>query len=85
MSLIAAKQLLESLTLSISLSNPVVEQQWESYGGTITVQAQLLSLGATMKLGVYGGLPTPGTFTIQGYGIIVTGKQIKLEIGRAHV
>ncbi|EFA72915.1 PatU3 [Raphidiopsis brookii D9] len=72
LSLIAAKQLLESLTLSISLSNPVLEQQWQSYGGTLTIQAQLLSLGATMKLCVYGQLPTPGTFTIQGNGTSVT-------------
>ena len=68
LSLLAAKQLLENLTLPISDSNPVVERQWLTSAGAINLKVEYQSQGRVTKLCVMGDLPTAGILTLQGNG-----------------
>jgi hypothetical protein len=68
LSLLAAKQLLENLTLPISGSNPVVERQWLTSVGAINLKVEYQSHGRVTKLCVMGDLPTAGILTLQGNG-----------------
>jgi len=68
LSLLAAKQLLENLTLPISDSNPVVERQWLTSVGPINLKVEYQSQGRVTKLCVMGDLPTAGILTLQGNG-----------------
>jgi hypothetical protein len=68
LSLMAAKQLLENLTLQISLANPVIEQQWQTNAGTLIIRVELQSLGRLLKLRVHCELPTAAVLKLQGNG-----------------
>lgn len=68
LSLMAAKQLLENLTLAISFAHPVIEQQWQTDAGTLIVRAELQSVGKLIKLRVHSELPTPGVVKLEGNG-----------------
>lgn len=68
LSLLAAKQLLENLTLPISDSNPVVERQWLTSAGAINLKVEYQSQGRVTKLYVMGDLPTAGILTLRGNG-----------------
>ncbi|MBK1986884.1 PatU [Sphaerospermopsis aphanizomenoides BCCUSP55] len=64
LSLIAAKQLLENLTLPISFTNPVIEKQWQTNSGTLSIRVELQALGKQTKLCVHGELPTSGVLKL---------------------
>jgi hypothetical protein len=67
LSLLAAKQLLDNLTLPVSVSEPVIERQWLSSAGTLNLKVEYQpSANGTAKLRVQGDLPVPGILTIQG-------------------
>jgi hypothetical protein len=66
LSLIAAKQLLENLTLPISFTNPVIEKQWQTNAGTLSIRVELQALGQKTKLSVHGELPTSGVLKLHG-------------------
>ncbi|MDJ0735655.1 MAG: PatU [Nostocaceae cyanobacterium] len=68
LSLLAAKQLLEDLVLPISADNPVVERQWLTSAGAVTLKVEYQSTGELMQLRVEGNLPTPGSLQLQGNG-----------------
>ncbi|TAE59772.1 MAG: PatU [Nostocales cyanobacterium] len=68
LSLMAAKQLLENLTLPISLTNPVVEQQWQTNAGALIIRVEVQSLGRSLKLRVHSELPTAAKLKLQGNG-----------------
>jgi hypothetical protein len=68
LSLMAAKQLLENLTLPISFANPVIEQQWQTNAGTLIIRVELQSLGKLIKLRVHSELPTTGVLILHGNG-----------------
>ncbi|MGI2901739.1 PatU [Tolypothrix sp. VBCCA 56010] len=68
LSLLAAKQLLENLTLPISDSNPAVEREWLTSAGAINLKVEYQSQGRVTKLCVMGELPTAGILTLQGNG-----------------
>jgi len=68
LSLLAAKQLLENLTLPISHSNPVVERQWLTSAGAMNLKVEYQSQGRVPKLCVIGDLPTAGILTLRGNG-----------------
>ncbi|MBE9058264.1 PatU [Sphaerospermopsis sp. LEGE 08334] len=68
LSLMAAKQLLENLTLPVSLANPVIEQQWQTNAGTLIIRVELHLLGQVMKLCVHSELPTIGVLKLEGNG-----------------
>lgn len=68
LSLLAAKQLLDNLTLPISLAHPVVARQWLTSAGTLSIKVELQSLGKLTKLIVQGELPTKGILKLAGNG-----------------
>ncbi|MBD2136991.1 PatU [Anabaena sp. FACHB-1237] len=67
LSLMAAKQLLENLTLPVSRHQPVLERQWLTSVGTLNVQVQLRKLGKLLRLYVEGELPTMGIFKLHDH------------------
>jgi hypothetical protein len=83
LSLMAAKQLLENLTVQISLANPVIEQQWQTNAGPLIIRVELQSLGKLMKLRVHGELPTTGVLKLQGNGdqaMVSSGESNKVSL-----
>jgi hypothetical protein len=66
LSLMAAKQLLDNLTLPVSPSNPVVERLWLTSAGALTLRVEHHSQGEMTQLRVYGDLPTQGILTLRG-------------------
>lgn len=68
LSLLAAKQLLDNLTLPISFTHPVVARQWLTSAGTLSIRVELESLGQLTKLSVEGELPTKGILKLRGNG-----------------
>ncbi|NJR18156.1 MAG: PatU [Calothrix sp. CSU_2_0] len=67
-SLLAAKQLLENLTLPISATNPIVERQWLTSAGAIALKVEYQAQGSASKLCVRGDLPAKGTLKVVGSG-----------------
>ncbi|BAY11587.1 PatU [Calothrix sp. NIES-2098] len=66
LSLLAAKQLLENLTLPLSATNPIVEREWLTSAGVLSLKVEYQSQGQIGKLRVEGKLPTQGVFTLKG-------------------
>ncbi|AFY31374.1 hypothetical protein [Calothrix sp. PCC 7507] len=66
LSLLAAKQLLENLTLPLSLTKPVVEREWLTSLGTLTLKVEYQSQNQLRKLCVQGELPAKGTVKLYG-------------------
>jgi len=64
LSLLAAKQLLENLILSVDAAQEVVEKQWLTHLGTLTLRVKYLQ--ATDKLWVEAELPHPGNLRLTG-------------------
>jgi hypothetical protein len=67
-SLLAAQQLLESLTLPISATSPVLERQWLTSVGVLNLRVEYQSLGQVPKLLIRGDLPSKGIVKLQGNG-----------------
>ncbi len=74
LSLLAAKQLLENLTLPVSPSHPVVERQWLTSAGLLTLKVEYISQGQWTQLHVHSDLPTKGILKLQGSGTKATAK-----------
>ncbi|MBG1269047.1 PatU [Nostoc sp. WHI] len=70
LSLLAAKQLLENLTLPLSVTSPVVERQWLTSVGTLNIRVEYQSLGKITKLLVQAELPVKGTLTLRASGTL---------------
>lgn len=66
LSLLAAKQLLDNLTLPISATNPVVERQWVASVGVITLKVEYQFQGDKALLQVQGELPAKGVLKLTG-------------------
>jgi hypothetical protein len=66
LSLLAAKHLLDNLTLPISSTNPVVERQWLTTAGVLNLKVNYQLRGNLFKLRVQGDLPTKGVIKLQG-------------------
>ncbi|MBF2004160.1 MAG: PatU [Chlorogloeopsis fritschii C42_A2020_084] len=73
LSLLAAKQLLESLTLYVSSTEPLT-RQWLTSLGVLNLRVEYQLQGQVGKLWVQGDLPSKGSIKIQG-----NGSQIKAE------
>ncbi|MEH2324726.1 MAG: PatU [Nostoc sp.] len=69
LSLLAAKQLLENLTLPLSATSPVVERQWLTTVGNLNIRVEYQSVGIT-KLLVQAELPVKGTLTLRTSGTL---------------
>ncbi|MCM0593122.1 MAG: PatU [Gloeotrichia echinulata IR180] len=72
LSLLAAKQLLETLTLRLSPVNPVAERQWLTSAGDLTIKVEYQSQIQDKKLCVQAQLPTQGILKLQGNGTQAT-------------
>ncbi|WP_375499519.1 PatU [uncultured Nostoc sp.] len=70
LSLLAAKQLLENLTLPLSATSPVVERQWLTTVGNLNIKVEYQSVGKLTKLLVEAELPVKGTLTLRGSGTL---------------
>lgn len=86
LSLLAAKQLLENLTLPLSATSPVVERQWLTSVGTLNIRVEYQSLGKLTKLLVQAELPVKGTLTLRGSGTLAmatssTSGYLSVELG----
>lgn len=68
LSLLAAKQMLENLTLPVSPSQPVVEKQWLTSAGPLTLRVEYQSQGQFTQLYVHAELPAKGTLKLHGNG-----------------
>ncbi|CDN11023.1 PatU [Richelia intracellularis] len=65
LSLLTAKQLLETLNVSVSATNPVVQRQWLTSNGELSVQVELQSSAEFLKLVVNTDLPCKGIVKFQ--------------------
>ncbi|MBD2726158.1 PatU [Nostoc sp. FACHB-892] len=70
LSLLAAKQLLENLTLPLSATSPVVERQWLTTVGNLDIRVEYQSVGKLTKLLVQAELPVKGTLALRGSGTL---------------
>ncbi|AKG22854.1 hypothetical protein [Calothrix sp. 336/3] len=66
LSLIAAKQLLENLTLSVSATNPTLVREWVTDTGVVKIQVEYQAQGNFGTLRVQGDLPVAGVMKLQG-------------------
>ncbi|BAZ04611.1 PatU [Calothrix sp. NIES-3974] len=65
LSLIAAKQLLENLTLEISATQPVIERRWLTSAGMLNLRVESTGPDGARALRVRGDLPCSGTITVR--------------------
>ncbi|MEH1840005.1 MAG: PatU [Nostoc sp.] len=70
LSLLAAKQLLENLTLPLSAASPVVEREWLTTVGNLNIRVEYHSVGKFTKLLVQAELPVKGTLTLRKSGTL---------------
>jgi hypothetical protein len=63
-SLLAAKQLFDNLTLPVSATNPVVDREWLTDVGVIKLHVEYLQYGAEAKLCVMVDLPAQGNIKV---------------------
>ncbi|MBE9004961.1 PatU [Fortiea sp. LEGE XX443] len=70
LSLLAAKQLLENLSLPVTPNSPVVERQWLTSEGILTLRVEYQTRGKQTQLHVQGNLPTKGILTLRGEGTL---------------
>ncbi|NES21375.1 MAG: hypothetical protein F6K41_21205 [Symploca sp. SIO3E6] len=66
LSLSAAKQIIEALTLDVSPVQPRVERQWLTTAGWLTLQIEYLAHQQPPKLQIQGNLPCGGSLQLQG-------------------
>lgn len=86
LSLLAAKQLLENLTLPLSATSPVVERQWLTTVGNLNIKVEYQSEGKLTKLLVQAELPVKGTLILRGSGTLAmatssTSGYLSVELG----
>ncbi len=66
LALLAAKEIISTLTVSISPTRtPVVERQWQTAAGVVTVQAEYQMQDGVPKLRVISRLPRGGSLTLR--------------------
>jgi hypothetical protein len=70
LSLMAAKQLLENLSLPVTPNSPVVERQWFTSEGLLTLRVEYQSRGKQTQLRVQADLPTKGIVTLRADGTL---------------
>jgi len=69
-SLLAAKQLLENLSLPVTPNSPVVERQWFTSEGILTLRVEYQTRGKQTQLKVQADLPTKGIVTLRADGTL---------------
>ncbi|MBW4471037.1 MAG: hypothetical protein KME45_11635 [Stenomitos rutilans HA7619-LM2] len=66
LSLLAAREIIAALTLTISLSQPKLERQWLTDLGALSLEADYAAEAASARLRIQATLPCGGRFTLQG-------------------
>ena len=64
LSLLAAKELLENMTLRVSSTSPAIEREWETTAGVINIKVKYKFQVEETKLCVECELPAPGTLKL---------------------
>lgn len=64
-SLLAAREIINALTLSVSPSQTSVVRQWETSVGSVSIQAEYQRQGSVSKLRVQSRLPKGGSLTLR--------------------
>lgn len=64
LSLLAAKELLENMTLQVSTTHPTTERQWETNAGVVNIRVEYKSQAEETKLCVECQLPASGTLKL---------------------
>lgn len=64
LSLLAAKELLESMTLSVSTTNPTTEKEWQTTAGVVNIRVEYKFQAEETKLCVECELPAPGSLKL---------------------
>ena len=65
LALLAAKEIISSLTVPISPTTTPVEREWQTAAGVVTVQAEYQIQDGVPKLRVIGRLPRGGSLTLR--------------------
>jgi hypothetical protein len=65
LALLAAKEIISTLTVSLSPNHPSVERQWQTSVGVITVQAEYQIQEGVPTLRVISNLPESGSLTLR--------------------
>lgn len=66
LSLLAARQIINDLTLNVSLSGEKVERQWLTHAGVLILQASYHSDSRSSELRLQAVMPCGGCLTLQG-------------------
>ncbi|MGA7933168.1 MAG: hypothetical protein WCA35_06445 [Kovacikia sp.] len=69
LSLLAAREIITSLTLTVSASQPIVERQWLTESGVLTLKAEYEPQpNSSTQLRIQGSLPSGGSLVLRGDG-----------------
>lgn len=66
LSLLAARQLIRDLTLTLSPTRPVTQRQWQTAFGLLTLQANYQMIEGRSRLQIQGELPCGGSLKFRG-------------------
>lgn len=69
LSLLAAREMIVSLTLAVSTSQPTIERQWETEKGNLQLKVTYTSHLTNSSLGVRAELPLGGRLKMNGSGL----------------
>ncbi|MBM0742451.1 hypothetical protein JOY44_12630 [Phormidium sp. CLA17] len=69
LSLLAAREMIVTLTLGVSASQPTIERQWETNQGMLHLRATYNSNPTDLSVVVRAELPTGGRLTMNGSGL----------------
>jgi len=69
LSLLAAREIITSLTLTVSSSQPTVERQWLTESGLLTLKAEYEPHSTASKLRIQGDFPGSGSLVLRGDGL----------------
>jgi len=75
LSLLAAREILNTLTLAVSSAQPRVERQWLTELGALSLEAAYDGTSTTGKLRIDGRLPCAGSLTLSGNGVQATAQR----------
>ncbi|NJO78163.1 MAG: PatU [Cyanobacteria bacterium RM1_2_2] len=86
-SLLAARQMLDAMTLEVSLDCPQAERQWLTAAGTLSLVAEYEP--ASASLSVKGQLPCAGQLSLRGttqqaLAVCAEAGALKVELGNVH-
>ncbi|WP_421658603.1 hypothetical protein [Leptothermofonsia sp. ETS-13] len=76
LSLLAAREIMTALTLTLSSRQPRVERQWVTEVGTMSLVAAYELITSSAKLRIEGNLPCGGSLRLLGNGLQASGDRL---------